>query len=534
MFANEINDKILPPNFLNSILTNQSLYDMFKNEFDENIEYFQGIEKSIYLEAMLKFIEDTLFSQNIFSIYIEIDDIDSITRGKLKYIKSFYDDFLLEEFKNHPEHILKTRFFKGFAFALNNDLYASKTREFNELYDYVFKLSVDYEGIVEVLMKDIFALLEKGESLSIKDFQLLLDYIKNNINSKLDMNLVTSMLRNHALKKNHIFDREVSIILVSSTIIDYLESFGIEAKVFFEESLENGKVSCHDLFNQTITLDMSLIDGFISLNYVELFEVAFYEADILKSAVLLKKNEKNVETLRTIMNFVVMKVDMDKIFQEEDYKPSELYADMRAVGFIKALRFFSSFGINLFSSYVATKTKDIDIDYNIEIARKVSKKEISLDQRFLLQFKKSNFKEELLEKYEVLRILFNKDGARKDTIDLIKSLNKEDARDFITEYLHSRVIEPDKMLEDVNTLLAYKPKIEFIKEFIERELKYIYVDTFYYSLDSFIKLNTNTKLDIDEYLDDLLVKANCIKDTPLTHRFIDEVIFTINDAKQNV
>lgn len=534
MFANEISDKVLPPNFLNSILTNQSLYDMFKNEFDENIEYFQGIEKSVYLGAMLKFIEDALFSRNIFSIYTEVDDIDSLTRGKLKYIKSFYDDFLLEEFKNNPECILKTSFFKGFEAAKNDDLYASKTSEFNELYDYVFNFSIDYEGIVLVLMKDIFAVLLKEEGLSIKDFQLLLDYVKNNINKRLDMNIVTSMLRNHALKKNHIFDREVSTILVSSVIVDYLESFGIEAKVVFAEGLENGELSCHDLVNHTITLDMSLIDGFISLNYVELFEVAFYEADVLKSAVLLKRNEKSVETLKTLMNFVVMKVDMNRIFQEENYWPSELYADMRATGFIKALRFFSSFGINLFSSYVVNKTKDIDIDYNIEIAKKVSKKEISLDQRFLVQFKKSNNKEELIEKYEVLKTLFNKDGTRKDTIDLIKSLNKDEAKSFITEYLHSRVIEPDKMIEDANALLALKTKNLFTKEFIERELKYIYVDTFYYSLDSFIKLNSNTKMDIDEYLDDLLVKANCIKDTPLTHRFIDEVIFTINDAKQNV
>ena len=45
MFIEELHEQVIPPNFLNSILTNPSLYGMFKDEFEENIEYFQGIKK---------------------------------------------------------------------------------------------------------------------------------------------------------------------------------------------------------------------------------------------------------------------------------------------------------------------------------------------------------------------------------------------------------------------------------------------------------------------------------------------------------
>ena len=89
------------------------------------------------------------------------------------------------------------------------------------------------------------------------------------------------------------------------------------------------------------------------------------------------------------------------------------------------------------------------------------------------------------------------------------------------------------MIEDVADLSLYRPRDEDLKSFIEKELKYIYVDSFYYSLDSFLKFKSSPKFDREEYLLDLAVKVNCLSDTPLTHRFIDEAIFTIEDMKQS-
>ncbi len=529
MFKEIISETKITPNFLNSILTNRSLYDMFKDDFENNTEYFQGISKEEYLSEMLKFIETLLFSSNIFHIYGEPEDIQESTKGKLEYIKRFYDDFLLEAFKEDPENILKTKIFKGFEFAKRKDIYASKTKEFETIYDYIFNVSIDYFGIVEVLTKDPIANILKGETLSIKEFDIICNYVKNNVEGHIEMDLVTAMLHNHAYKSNHIFDREVTETLVFSTIQSYLEEFGLTVSLEFHNGLDSKKESEHSFEPNIIRIDYALLDGFISLNYVELFEQAFFEAEMIKIHGLLERNECDYNTLKVLMNLIITKVDLNRLFVEEDYAPAEFLLDLRSSNFIKTLRFFSMFGVNLCDGYINSKTPSTDL-FEPELVH--SQKEISIDQRFEQIFMRHPNKTELVKKYSVLKLFFDQSGVRKQTLELIKGLKNEEHRNVIIEYLHSRIIDPQTMIDDVAKISNYRAKDEYIKVFISQEIKYIYVDTFYYSLDSYIKLY-KSRLDIDEFLDDLLLKINCIKDTPLTHRFIDEAIFTIADMKQN-
>ncbi len=533
MFSKTIKDNKIPPNFLNSILTNPSLYSMFKNEFDENSEYFQNIEKEEYLSAMIEFIENSLFSGNLFHIYSEVDDLENYKEGSLSYIRCFYDDFLLEEFKRDPESILKTKFFRGLEYAKKNDLYAARINEFTKLYDYVFHESLDYEDIVSVLIKDAKEKLANGEVLSLKDFDILCFYVKNNIAGYIDMDMVTKMLKNHAYKYNHIFERGVVEELVSSTIKSYLENSGVEAHIVYQNGLEDKALSGHDLNTHTFYIDYSLIDGFISLNYIELFEYAFLEAEQILTYELLNRNECSYRTLKVLMNLVVNKVDIRRFIEDSNYYPTNYYADLKASSFLKAMRFFSSLGVNLYKNYIQSKTAKVDFT-DIDVSPQLSFKEISLDQRFFAAFDKSPHKLELIKKYRVLSSIFTKDGNRVRTIDLIKKLGKGDNRDFLEEYLNSRIIEPEVMIEDVVDLSGYRPKDEDIANLIEKEVKYIYTDSFFYSLDSFLKLKKAKNFDAEEYLDDLLIRINCIKNTPLVHRFIDEAIFIIDDMKQNV
>lgn len=530
MFKEIIGETKITPNFLNSILTNLSLYEMFKDDFENNTEYFQGISKEEYLSEMLRFIETLLFSGNIFHIYEKTEELEAVTAGKLSYIKKFYDDFLLDAFKEKPENILKTKIFKGLEFAKNNDEYAERTTEFRDLYDYVFKTSLDYTGIVEVLTKEPISNILRGETLSIIDFDILCNYVKSNINGYIDMELVTAMLHNHAYKSNHIFEREVAEVLVFSTIKSYLDEYGIEITVEFHNGLDSKEESEHSFEPNVIRIDYSLIDSFISLNYVELFERVFYEAEFIKIHTLLEKNQNDYNTLKVLMNLLINKVDLDRLFIEEDYIPVEFLTDLKASNFVKTLRFFSIFGVNLYDGYIISKTSSLEL---FDTEEHISKKEISLDQRFEQTFSRHSKKAELVKKYSALKLFFNLDGSRKKSIELIKSLKNEETKEAIIEYLHSRIIDPLSMINDVSDLSNYKPKDEFLKEFIIQEIKYIYVDTFYYSLDSYLKLYRE-RLDVDEFLDDLLLKINCIKDTPLTHRFIDEAVFTIADMKQNL
>lgn len=528
---NEIDyDKAIPPNFLNSILTNNSLYVMFRDDFEENKTYFQGIEKEVYLKEMLKFIEDMLFSSNVFHIYKEVEDLDEATCGKLQFVKNFYDDFLLDEFKRDPKSILKIRFFRGMEYTKRHDKYAPSSEEFLKLYDYVFKESLDYKDIVSVLIKEPIASIKNGETLSFADFDLVSNYVKNNIDGTVDMELVCALLYNHAYKKNHIFDMKVAEEIVSSTIRDYLSTYDISVDIEFVNGLDSGEVSSHDVEDMKITFDESLLEGFISLNYIDLFETAFFEAHRIVEFVLLKRNECNMATLRVIMNMVSFKVDVLEFLKTQEVT-SEYEMDARATSFISALRFFASFGVNLLNSFIQSKLSSFEIKDTKEVA--YSKKEISLDQRFFLAFKDIPNKRELIHEFEVLKVIFNADGSRKGIKDIIKHLKDDSRGKMIIDYLHSRVVEPEVMIEDVEDLSRMRPKDTAMREFIENELKYIYVDTFFYSLDSFLKLNDGVGFDKDEYLEDLAFKVNCICDTSLTHRFKDEALFTISEVQQS-
>lgn len=526
MFNEVIGPNKIPPNFLNSILTNPSLYDMFKNNFDENIEYFQNISKEEYLSEMLKFIEDILFSSNVYHIYSETQDLDEFAHGKLEFIKCFYDDFLLEEFNKKPENILNTRFFKGLEFTRIHDLYANKTKEFQSLYKYVFEESIDYFGITHVLLNEPLKNLKEKRVLSMRDFGLVCNYVKNNIDGLIDMNLATSMLHNHAYKTNHIFDPSVIVEIVKSIIHDYMSKYDLELDVKFIDAIEEEENN--DYSSRTVFIDYKYIEGFISLNYVELFEEVFFKVNTKLSEILLEENQCDYKTLKNLMSLLVCKVDLNRIYKDESYKNEHFLTEAHAESFIASLKFFSSFGVNLFSSYIESKMRGLNIMDELEMI--VSPKEISLDQKFDEIFKKCPNKKRLIKEFPSLGVIYNESG-RLRLIDLIKKVNSGTNTEFIMEYLHSRIIAPEEMILDVSDLATFNTRIESIKDLIESQLKYIYVDTFYYSLNSYIKMQKLQNFVLGDYLDDLTIKVNCIKDTPLTHRFIDECLLIIDEVR---
>lgn len=523
MFKNVNYDVNIPPNFVNSILTNSSLYAMFKDNFQENKDYFQNIDREEYLSRMLDFISDRLFSSNVFSLYDEPDDLDEVTKGKLSFIRNFYDDFLLGAFKEDPSSVLKIRLFRGLEFAKEKDIYASKTKEFMDLYEYIFSGPLDYLGIVQVLIKEPLRVLKSREALSFRDFDILCNYVKNNIKGFVDMNIVMDMLHNHAYKKNHIFDFDVARALTTSVIKSYLSTYDIECEVKYEDGLESGLRSEASMSDRVIYIDNSLIEDFCSLNYIELFSHAFYEADFLKDAVLLERDNVDYPTLNSIMSLISLKVDLDAIFKDSEYLPYEYTSDLEASSFIKTLRFFSSCGVNVLDNYIEAKARLYDIELGSE-SLLFSKKEISLDQRFSKAFKEIENRASIISKHAALKVLYKESGERKSTIELIKMIPKSSYREFLEEYLHSRIISPEEMIEDVKELSNYKSKDDSVKTLIEKELKYIYVDSFYYSLSSYLKLLKESEK--ESYLEDILLKINCLKDTPLTHKFIDEALMT--------
>ena len=458
MFSKLICESNIPPNFINSILTNKGLYEMFKNDFENNLEYFQNMSKEDYLSSILNFIEQELFSKNLYHIYpVTSEEERNIKKeSTINYIKSFYDDFLLDEFKKKPENLLNTSFFRGIKFAKENDEYAKDDLVFSELCDYIFNKSLSYDELVSIILNPIMSKLNDGETLSSKEFDILSNYIKNNSNGFISIDLALNMIKNHALKINHIFEEDVVKEIVRSLVLDYNKSNHINCEIEFVHVSDNFKgLSSHSIKPCLIFLKEDLITKFISGNYLELINCLFYEMSIITNAIILEKNEISYKTLRVIMGLINERVDLDKIFVLPDYEPYSYFTDLKASTFIKTLRFYQMLGIDLFDNYIDNKI--MEIPKNNEIETFIDKKSISKEIMFSSKFKKLD-KDKIqsyISNFKVLGIIYNKDGEKKRTVDLIKKYSNGEYREIIDTYLCSRIIEPDEMCEDVSDLANF-------------------------------------------------------------------------------
>ena len=496
MFSNVISENSIPPNFLNSIFTNMTLYNMFKDSYEDNLDYFQNKDKDEYLSAMLIKIEDLLYS-------------DSLSEYNIKAIKLFFDDFLASKFID-KSNLLKTKLFRG----LNYHLVKDNSKEYKKLYDYIFD-KTNYKIEVDNLMSNVFDKLNKKEKLSLNEYSLLNNYVLNNIDGFVSIDIINNMFYLHAYKINHIFDIKTTKELLRCLIRHF---FVLEIKIEYGENRV-------DVNTNTIYLDTKLLDNFIFGNYVELINMAFFEANQIIDYNLLINNLNDYNTLKCIINMICRRVDLNRIYIDDTYKPVNYFNDMKASSFVKTLRFFQSIGVDLFSSYISSKLSNLNIDNDLEYS--LPDKMIPLDILIEYRFNKSCIS--YLDKYPVLKLVFDDSGKYKSTLNIIKSLintNKE----FLSKYLSNRIILPDKLISDIKEFSVCKSKNKDILSIIDNLAKNIYPDIFYYSLTSAILLYKGEKID---YLNDLEVKIKLIKDIPLTHKFIDIALFDIEEMKQN-
>ena len=495
MFSREISNAKIPPNFLNTILTNKSVYEMFKDEYLENIDYFQHKTKEEYLDALLIELENKLFEDKVLEDY------------NIKAIKLFFDDFLINKFKENKASIFETRLFRGLNYHLTKDY----SKEFKELYDYIYKES-DYKNIKDELVNPIID--NMMDNLSFSDYHILTNYIKNNTLGFIDYDLYSKVLYLHAFKTNHVFDKDVVVMLINSLVLDMTD---LNIKIEIDEDGVDYK-------NNTIHISNKLIEMFIFGNYVELISDIYYQVDIIKDYNNIKNNKIDLETLKTLENMVVCGVNLDKVFEDSKYNCIDYLNDLKASAFIKTLRLFDEIGVNLFDSYIKANSNNISEE---EYTNEIISKEISLDMRFKKSLNEHNKK--YLKEYEVLKYLFNEDGSRISAINLIKKSSKDEAMfDFVDEYLTSRIVEPEEIIKDVNEMGIYKTKDEKVNHLIEKLIKYLFVDVFHYSLDNYMKLYEKD----NTYLEELIIKIKMINDNPLTHNFIDNSLNEIDDLSQ--
>lgn len=523
MFKDVIDGHEVPPNFLNSILTNSSLYQMFKDDFEENADYFQGVKKDVYLDAMHSFLIEELFSRDLFQCG-EVAPDDTQVIKKISYFRNFYDDFMLEKFKEDPQNILKTKFFRGLNFALENDQWAKDIKKFRDFYDYVFEESIDYFDIIKLVTREPFEALKDGQ-VSIAQFDTICNYIKNNASETLEDEIIMRMIDNHAHKKNRIFDREVAKELAIATANSYLQGYNLKADILF---VYPGKEEELDVDNK-IVIDAELLDKFTTMNYVELFQRVFYEIEIFKIKELLKKDNEDLETYMILESLIIKGVDIERFISDPSYEPKDFLDDLWAFNFVRTLRFFKECNVDLFDSYTESQMRKIDFD-GITDNLTITNSSNCIEDALVKTLKNLTDKDNIINKHKILRRLYNKDGTPKDALELIKNGFKDEKYDLVREFLHSRIVDPIKMIDEVAELSSFNAKNDEMREFIETELKYFYVDAFIYSLEE----NLRTQKDKYGYLEDLSIKISLIKDTPLTSKFIDEVKFDIEEAKQNL
>lgn len=531
MFDKPLNASRITPNFLNSILTNPTLYKMFKDDFDANREYFQNISKDEYLFSMVEFI-----SSKFRNIEEELKEEESTAFNRfdsiIAYTRSFYDDFMLGAFEENPHLIFFTDFFKALYSTRSSGL-KELNSAFSDLFDYIF--STGYDKYCKIVMEKIYDDI-KGDCLSVKDFDILCNYVKNNIDGRVSMDIVQLMIKNHAYKTNHIFDRDVVKSLLYSVALDYMRRYRFRISLEYTDEITLSKdESNYDFDTATIYIDSLLVNTFISGNYVELFSDLFYKMDLFKDRLLYERNEKNLDTLRTLMNFVNKKVDLEKMYRDRQYRPYHYMTDLKASSFIKTLKFYRSLGVDLFSSYIDSQLKRIDFTSKKGVIH--YRKEISVDILFFAKFRKFSSEKiaTYLKKCRVLPIFVDEQGNRKRAIELLKRLNVSSNRELIISYLQTAIFEPSSVVEDVAELATYRSTSEEINSFVAGLLKYIFVDTFFYSLDGYIKLHSErSAFDVKAFLNELIVKIEAIKETEMTNTFKKSALKQIDEILKQI
>ena len=509
---NNVYDYHIPPNFLNSILTNDTLYNMFRNDFDNNINYFKDIDKEIYITELDKYICMRLSSADV---------------SYLNYFRRFYDDFILPKIQNCSEYIFNTELFKTLKtlYKINNKLITNDS--FLSFYKYIFSSSNYFDKSDEII-NNIKSQIEIG----VVDYQILTNYIKNTCLEYIPIDICCIMLKNHIYRTNHIFDSEVVKKIVLSIANDFLRKYNIIVNIEYIDVILSKNVRTHDIETFTIYLDSILIDTFISGNYVELLSSLFYKLTLFKDNYLTRNNVLCLDTLRAIWRFVNCKVEVDKIFIDPKYKPYEYYSEMETNAFIMTLRFLNIIDINLFDNYLNSQIRDLEMSHVIP---KNSPKEIPEEMKFINRFSKMEKGkiQFLRNKYKVLQYFYGTDGRRYKVIELLNKFDN-DYKNEIFEYISLIIPEPIYLIEDVTDTVNQTFNDEEIGNFVLKMIKYIYPDIFYYSLKAYLIMSEDKiSFNKSDYLDELYVRISSIKEIEETQRFLKSALNTIELMKQN-
>ena len=511
---NNIYDNYIPPNFLNSILLNESLYKMFKSDFQDNREYFQNIDKEIYIRELEKYICTSIINNN----------------GESKYytdFRKFYDDFILPSIKENEETIFTFEIFKTLKIVYRNN--NINNDEFIKFYDYIFASS-NYFEISDRIINRIKNIMETNK-LSINDSEMLNNYIKNSSEEYIDDYLCCLLIKNHIYKYNHIFDVNIVKKIVLSIANDFFKKYGIKINIEYTDIVLSKNVKTHDIDTFTIYINSILIDTFISGNYVELLSSLFYKLMILKDEYLITNNILDLGTLRALWKLVNNKVELDKIFIDSKYHPYDYYSELETNAFIMTLRFLNNMGINLFDNYLNSQIRDLKLDI---IDAKNSPKEIPEEMKFINRFSKME-KEKiafLRNKYKVLEFFYDESGKRIKAIELLSNFDRG-YKNIILDYLYLVISEPICIIDDVIDIINQKFNNKDVEDFVTKLMKYIYPDIFYYSLDSYIIMSEDKiSFNKNEYLSDLYVRISSIKETEETKKFLKNAINAIELMKQ--
>lgn len=511
---NNIYEKTLPPNFLHSILTNDTLYEMFKNDFASNREYFQGVSRETYIIQIIDFICENL------AMYCNTEH--------LKSFKRFYDDFILPQIDKEPDYIFKLKLFMVVK-SIYQDKATTDNEDFLSFYNYIFTSSKYYARCEELLNK-IKKTMPDGK-LNVSDYETLTNYVKTTAFDYLPVDISCLLIKNHIFKLNHIFDSEVVKKIVKSLAYDFLKKYGIRIDVQYNDLVLSKNVETHDLTNNTIFIDSILIDTFISGNYIELLSNLFFKLMLYRDNYLLNENTEDLETLKAIWRCINFKVEMDKIFIDNKYHPYEYLSEVEANAFVVTLRFLNCIGINLFNKYLFSQTRDLNFN---DINAKNSPKEISEEIKFINRFSKME-KEKIdfyRKKYKVLSLFYGIDGKRKKAIELINN-SDNNLKPLIFSYLSQIIPEPIYLIDDIVDIAGLTFDDVFIKEFVLKLAKYIYPDMFYYSLDNFIIMNNDkVSFDQDACLSELYVRISSIKETDETKNFLKSALNAVELMKQ--
>ena len=476
-----LDDDILTQKFINE--KNYCLLIHIKEEINIKLKKIKN-DKQPKFEA-IDIVYRIISIYNEFHLVLFKEQKNILEDENLKLLKEYYNYLKIREkmFNNSP------------------NLIYPREKEVIKLIELFFE-NIQYYDNIKKILKDYDEFILNKKTLTKKQYELFNKLLSNNCFDNIPDSYINYYMF-LILNNNYNIESETLKIAILNLGKNILKAYNINCKIIFKNLKEDG------IFKEDIIfINENLINQFIDskCENITIFMTLFHE---IRHAI----QDKNVKS-RNYSNYTVIKMIKDLLFTDFmskkeyniNYYKLTTEFDAYNMEIIWTYRYFKSIGVKKnflkLGEHIATSHNLLYKTDNRIVNHKLLPLDILFDIyiKDIIIYYKKRYNINIFEVYPSLQYVYNLDGTRKDTIQLLKECdNANDSEKWIYyDILNNQTlsyIEVIKLLKKINRSKYKDIILPLLKNRIKSSLR-IMIDVYSFIADN---LTLNTKNILNEY-----------------------------------